>query len=129
MSIAKNSFLKCNPSCGHSNLEHKAFDQGLKDGERGMFQCPIIDKRLKQHWLNGNSVGALNYYTGPKCRKKSPSSPITYMTDEFMAKIFNLWLKRFQENPNEFGEITNASDDYGSRCVAYFNHLAGELKP
>jgi hypothetical protein len=50
------------------------------------------------------------------------------MNDELMAEVFNLWLKRFQENPEEFGQLTDAGDNYGTRCVEYFKYLSSQIK-
>jgi len=54
----------CPPNCGHTEMEHDAFDWGLKDGENGgasaipaKYQSPS----LREAYNAGMSVGMLNY--------------------------------------------------------------------
>lgn len=52
-------------------------------------------------------------------------------TQQMMADIFNEWARRYAENPNEFGAILDAEgepvEDYGERCVLYFESIANGL--
>jgi len=51
----------CGPNCGHTQREHKAFDQGVADGEAGVsVQPPYNLPNLREAWLTGHSVGTLN---------------------------------------------------------------------
>lgn len=51
-----------NGDCGHSELEHKAFDRGVRDGETGILVecCPYKRESLIDAWENGHSVGEIN---------------------------------------------------------------------
>ena len=64
LSPARGSALSCGPDCGHTELEHRAFDLGLRDGERGKSERIPRGYRwhdfLKEAWLTGHSVGTLN---------------------------------------------------------------------
>lgn len=55
---------------------------------------------------------------------------ITY-TGSNVAAILNEWVRRFADNPEEFGELLQADgrpfDDYGSNGAAYFEFLRKEL--
>jgi len=45
-----------------------------------------------------------------------------------LAQIFNLWAKRYSENPEEFSKILDEDgqpiEDYGQKCSIYFEKLA-----
>lgn len=54
------------------------------------------------------------------------------MSQEVMAAVFNEWVKRYADNPNEFGDILNSDGrpftDYGEQAAAYFAKLSLEMK-
>ncbi len=46
--------------CDHSDLEHYAFDRGVRDGEAGVEHCPYKRPVLREAWFTGQSSGKLN---------------------------------------------------------------------
>lgn len=46
-------------------------------------------------------------------------------TNEELTAAFDLWQKRFQENPEKFSAPTG---DYGRDCAAYLKELLEELR-
>lgn len=54
--------IECPPNCGHSEAQHRAFDDGLKAGEiHGLTALnPYIRFDLKDAFEAGKSVGVLN---------------------------------------------------------------------
>lgn len=53
----------CPGGCDHSEAEHYAFDSGCAAGERGEDDevCPYEGGGLREAWLSGHSVGAMNF--------------------------------------------------------------------
>lgn len=50
----------CDDSCGHTGLEHEAFDLGVAAGMNDDEECPYEEGELMDAWLAGHSVGMLN---------------------------------------------------------------------
>lgn len=50
----------CPPRCGHSAMEHVAFDAGLMAGQRGDPEGTNPFHLLSEAWLSGHSVGRMN---------------------------------------------------------------------
>lgn len=52
-------------------------------------------------------------------------------TKQKLAEIFNVWAKRFAENPKEFSAMLDSTgipiENYGDKCAEYFEKLATEL--
>lgn len=68
--------LDCGGPCEHTDEEHTAFDRGVEDGEKGVggLDSPYRhddNPVLRESWLCGHSVGAMNrksrIYSNPKC--------------------------------------------------------------
>ena len=56
----------CGVECGHTELEHAAFDRGVADGVAGRDENPYrSDRRVdcQEAWLAGHSVGEMNRLT------------------------------------------------------------------
>jgi hypothetical protein len=53
------------------------------------------------------------------------------ITEQRMSIIFNEWLKRYSETPDEFSELLDENgqpfEDYGDNATAYFIKIADEL--
>ena len=50
----------CKGGCEHSDLEHHAFDRGVRDGEAGVDENPYTRFALRDAWFTGHSVGQSN---------------------------------------------------------------------
>jgi hypothetical protein len=54
----------CPGECGHTDIEHQAFDRGMADGEAGRDEIPAQYKDremvLSEAWYTGHSVGVMN---------------------------------------------------------------------
>lgn len=53
-------------------------------------------------------------------------------TSEKLAKIYDEWLKRYSENPEEFSTTLLDEEEtpikgYGKKCAAYFEKLNNEI--
>jgi hypothetical protein len=49
--------LGCSENCGHSVLEHNAFDFGVECGEEDNYENPYHSPDLREAWETGFSLG------------------------------------------------------------------------
>jgi ribosome modulation factor len=51
---------ECHGGCTHTDVEHRAFDRGVKAGQRGAHieDNPYKQQNLAEAWMSGQSVGA-----------------------------------------------------------------------
>lgn len=56
----KRHTTQCPRGCDHSDAEHRAFDQGVLDGEGGDKEASYSEPELHEAYASGYSVGALN---------------------------------------------------------------------
>lgn len=78
----------CRPDgCEHSDLAHKAFDRGQREGEAGvhMWDNPYKRIALAEAWKTGQSVGELDREAEEEkgsARTEPPGKPTTVTTSE-----------------------------------------------
>jgi hypothetical protein len=61
--IARRRGFQCcedGDDCGHTELEHIAFDRGVIEGELGEDRNPYSLTHLRESWFSGQSVGIIN---------------------------------------------------------------------
>jgi hypothetical protein len=59
-----------------------------------------------------------------------PPTPRMKLNQKSIARIFDLWGKRYEENPENFAPILIDGvlvEDYGELCSVYFQMIADEL--